>query len=326
MASNKVSVCIPVYGVEKYIERCVRTLFGQTLQEIEYIFVDDCSPDRSVEIMQQVAEEFPHRKGQVKIIRHEINQGVGAARNHAVAACTGEYVIHCDPDDWVELDMYETMYNKAKETDADMVYCSYVYEYPDGKKFYKTTRFCNEARQFLNLMYSSAIPGYLVNKLYKKEIALHESVDCPDDIIMCEDHLRNTFMLPLCKKIIGMEDRFYHYRKNPNSCCNTNNREWILKKFDGIRKIVSLAEKSNAVDYSSILAYKCFALEMLLIAGNCPDAYAESYSECKKNIFAINIPLKLKMVLVIANISYSLAHWLRCFLTKLKEFCLKIFG
>ena len=322
----RVSVCIPVYGVEKYIEKCARTLFEQTLQDIEYIFVDDCTPDRSIEILQKVLEEYPHRKNQVKIIRHEINQGVGAARNHAVAACTGEYVIHCDPDDWIELDMYEKMYEKAKESDADMVYCSYVHEYPNGKRFYPTTRFCDAPKLFLNLMYLGAIPGYLVNKLYKKEITLHESVVCLDDIIMCEDHLRNTFMLPLCKKIVGMEDRFYHYRKNPNSCCNTNNREWILKKFDGIRKIVSLAEKSNVVDTSSVLAYKCFALEMLLIAGNCPDVYAESYSECKKNIFAINIPFKLKVVLAVANISYRLAHWLRRFLTNAKEFYLKIFG
>ena len=99
-----------------------------------------------------------------------------------------------------------------------------------------------------------------------------------------------------------------------------------LKKFDGIRKIVSLAEKSTVVDTLSVSAYKCFALEMLLIAGNCPDVYAESYSECKKNIFAINIPFKLKVVLAVANVSYRLAHWLRRFLTNAKEFYLKIFG
>ena len=90
----KVSVCIPVYGVEKYIERCARSLFEQTLDSMEYVFVDDCSPDNSIEIMQKVLEEYPHRQEQVKIIRHEVNQGVGAARNHAVAACTGNYIIH----------------------------------------------------------------------------------------------------------------------------------------------------------------------------------------------------------------------------------------
>lgn len=322
----KVSICIPVYGVEKYIEKCARTLFEQTLHEIEYIFVDDCTPDRSIEILQKVLEEYPHRKAQVKIIHHEKNGGLVAARNTALKHVSGEYVIHCDSDDWVELDMYETMYAKAKETDADMVCCDYIMEYPNGKTFHQTMRFCDDPKQFLNLMYSGAIPGYLVNKLYKKEIALHESVDCPDDIIMCEDHLRNTFMLPLCKKIVGMEERFYHYRKNPNSCCNTNNREWVLKKFNGIRKIVSLAEKTGSVESSSLLVYKCIALGMLLIAGNCPDIYAEAYPECKKNILTKNIPLKLKFAMLIAKFSYRMAFLFRRFLTNVKKFYLKIFG
>ena len=122
IANIKVSVCIPVYGVEKYIEKCARTLFEQTLQEIEYIFVDDCTQDRSMEILQKVLEEYPHRKAQVKIIHHEKNGGLVAARNTALKHVSGEYVIHCDPDDWVELDLYEIMYHEAVAQGADMVY------------------------------------------------------------------------------------------------------------------------------------------------------------------------------------------------------------
>ena len=81
----KVSVCIPVYGVEKYIERCARSLFEQTMKDdIEFIFVDDCTPDKSIEILQKVLEEYPERKNQVKIIRHETNKGLTGARNTAL--------------------------------------------------------------------------------------------------------------------------------------------------------------------------------------------------------------------------------------------------
>ena len=86
----KVSVIVPVYGVEKYIERCARSLFEQTLDDIEYIFVDDCSPDRSIEILNQVIGEYPGRKDQVQIIHHASNQGLALARQTGLKAATGE--------------------------------------------------------------------------------------------------------------------------------------------------------------------------------------------------------------------------------------------
>ena len=131
--SVKVSVCIPVYGVEKYIERCARSLFEQTMRDgIEFIFVNDCTPDKSIEILEKVLAEYPHRKKQTQIINHEKNSGLVAARKTGLAHATGEYIIHCDSDDWVELNMYEKMYHAAKAADADMVYCDYVKELPDN--------------------------------------------------------------------------------------------------------------------------------------------------------------------------------------------------
>lgn len=110
----KVSVIIPVYGVERYIEQCARSLFSQTMRDgIEYIFVDDCSPDKSIEILEDILREYPHREPQVKIIRHTENQGIGGTRRTGVKNATGEYIIHCDSDDWVEPDMYEMLYGKA---------------------------------------------------------------------------------------------------------------------------------------------------------------------------------------------------------------------
>ena len=121
----KVSVIIPVYSVEKYIERCARSLFEQTLTDIEYIFVDDCSPDNSINILESVLEVYPNRRSQVKIIRHLENKGLPAARKTGIDNSTGDYIIHCDSDDWVETDMYRLMYDEAKRLDADIVMCGY---------------------------------------------------------------------------------------------------------------------------------------------------------------------------------------------------------
>lgn len=124
----KVSVCIPIYCVEKYIEQCARSLFVQTLNDIEFIFVDDCSPDNSVEVLEQIIKEYPQRVEQIKIIRHEKNQGHYGVFKTLLTNASGEYVITCDSDDWVEPNMYEKMYQKAKETKAEVICCDYYLE------------------------------------------------------------------------------------------------------------------------------------------------------------------------------------------------------
>ena len=97
----KVSILVPIYGVEKYIEQCAVSLFEQSYEDLEYIFVDDCSPDRSIDVLRHTLERYPHRQGQVRIIAHEVNRGLGAARHTALEAATGELVMHVDSDDYL---------------------------------------------------------------------------------------------------------------------------------------------------------------------------------------------------------------------------------
>ena len=111
----KVSVVVAIYNVAEYIEQCMRSLFEQTLDSVEYVFVDDCSPDDSMEIVSRVLTEYPQRQGQVNIIRHEQNMGVAVTKNDGIRNATGEYFIVVDPDDYVERDMLEVMYEKAEK-------------------------------------------------------------------------------------------------------------------------------------------------------------------------------------------------------------------
>ena len=226
----KVSVVIPTYKVEQYIERCARSLFEQTLDSIEYIFVDDCSPDNSIAVMQKVLEEYPHRKDQVKIIRHEVNQGVGAARNNGVAACSGDYIIHCDPDDWVDLNMYETMYNKAVECSADMVYCDYYEGYLHNNMPKSKTGTCNPELLIDDVLFRNENRS-LCDKLFKQEIALSFTINCPDHIIMGEDLLRVVQMLKLCESIAYVPENFYFYRMNPSSITKSHWKKSVLQSL-----------------------------------------------------------------------------------------------
>lgn len=134
MCDYKISIIVPIFKVRNFIERCLCSLFGQTLKELEYIFIDDASPDDSIEILEDVIARYPHRKDQVRIVRHAENKGLPAARNTGLALATGEYVFHCDSDDFVEEDMLEEMYKVAKENDADMVYCDFYLSFEKNER------------------------------------------------------------------------------------------------------------------------------------------------------------------------------------------------
>lgn len=114
---SKVSIVVPCWGVEKYLDRCVDSLINQTLREIEIILVDDESPDR----VPEMCEEWAKRDNRIKVI-HKKNGGLGMACNSGLEVATGNYIAFCDSDDWMELDAYEKMYATAISTGADAVY------------------------------------------------------------------------------------------------------------------------------------------------------------------------------------------------------------
>lgn len=117
----RISILVPIFNVENYIERCARSLFEQTYPDLEFVFVNDCSPDRSVEVLQSVVEKYPDRAGSVKIINHDTNRGVAVARNTLLDNATGDFVSWVDSDDWLEHNAMELLIQKQIETDADLV-------------------------------------------------------------------------------------------------------------------------------------------------------------------------------------------------------------
>lgn len=123
--NSRISLLIPVYGVELFIERCVRSLFEQTYSNIEYVFVDDCTKDRSIEILNQLIDRYSYRKKDVKIIRHQINCGLSAARNTALENSTGKYIMHVDSDDYLELNAIESLHEYAIKNNSDIVIGGY---------------------------------------------------------------------------------------------------------------------------------------------------------------------------------------------------------
>ena len=140
-----VSVIIPFYKVEPYIARCARSLFSQTMEDLEFIFVDDCSPDGSMQVLQ----EFPKRKEQVVVYRMPRNSGQAAVRMQGLALARGEYVIHCDSDDYVDVNAYAVLYGKAKAEDLDVVTCNLATVEQDGRLIETVSGKCTSVARML---------------------------------------------------------------------------------------------------------------------------------------------------------------------------------
>lgn len=226
----KVSVIIPVYGVEKYIERCARSLFEQTLDDIEYLFIDDCTPDRSIEILNRVLDEYPQRKNQVIIHRMEKNSGQAAVRKWGMLNATGDYVIHCDSDDWVDVTMYEKMYNHAIQHNSDLVICDYIISNgnKDSEKiFKKNITDCSREAVFQRLLTTSVL-NPVWSAMAKRE--LYDEMMFPVGA-MSED---KTIMIQLAWKannITYLPEALYFYFLSETSILRTINKEANIRKF-----------------------------------------------------------------------------------------------
>ncbi len=220
----KVSVIVPIYKAEKYLRRCLDTLVGQTLKDIEVLLINDGSPDNSGDICEEYAAKHPRT---FKVF-HNQNQGVSASRQFGINHAQGEYSIHADPDDWVEPTMLEELYSKAKADDADMVICDF-YEEKKSKTTYACQRPNNpEAKSVLKEMFTH-LHGSCWNKLVRHRLYKELSVEFPKGFSCFEDLYVITSLLRHDIKISYLPKAFYHYDKSINA--NSIVRKYTLKSY-----------------------------------------------------------------------------------------------
>lgn len=229
----KVSVLVPIYGVEKYIERCARSLFEQTLDEMEFIFVDDCTPDKSIEILRSIIEEYRHRLAEkrytVRIERMPTNSGLAAVRRHGIQLATGDYIIHCDSDDWVDVTMYEKMYNKAIEEGSDVVVCDYCIS-DENKSIPKIGCHNDNKWIFYENVLKLVDPPSVWNKLFHK--SLFQNFIIYPIYPMAEDLVLTPQLLWYCKSITYVRCPLYYYYSNIDSMSKIPGETNIIKRFN----------------------------------------------------------------------------------------------
>lgn len=212
-----VSICVPIYGVEKYIERCAIALFEQTYENIEYIFVNDCTPDRSVEILQEVINQYPQRSNFVKLISHKKNRGLAAARNTAVECCNGEFLLHVDSDDYIEIDAVDKLVAKQLENNADIVSGSYIIHQPQ-RSIEVTSILYSSSKELSLRLLAQNISVNIWGRLIRTSLYKDNNIVAREGWNLSEDYLVSPVLAFYAKKINVLSDIIYHYDfTNPNS-------------------------------------------------------------------------------------------------------------
>ena len=273
----KVSVVTPVYGVEAFIERCARSLFEQTLDDMEFLFIDDCTPDKSIDVLKTVLEDYPQRKEQVFFHKMEKNSGQAAVRQWGILNATGDYVIHCDSDDWVDVNMYKMLYETAIKDNADVVISDY-YE-SDSKNINNRYKGCKgtEVSSVIDDILFRKVHSALWNKLFRREL-YSKGIDFPKGNLW-EDMAIVIQLLLKCDTVSYIPEPYYYYYFNPSSIINCQSKEKNIRNFlserDNLNIVInSLANSSWTDKYSdNIVDLKFHTLHLLFPYTNDKECY-----------------------------------------------------
>ena len=264
----QVSILVPVYGVERYIERCARSLFEQTYSDIEYVFVDDCSMDQSITILEKVVEDYPLRKCKVKIIRHKENKGLSAARNTALEVSTGKYVMHVDSDDYIELNTVQLAVELAEREHADMVIFDMNSIYSD-KAVTSSAKYSSDKMSYLRNVICRDSSTCIWGGIYTRNLYMKYGIRAIEGLNYGEDYVTKPRLIYYAHKIVYIPIPLYNYvQYNTNSytnCVNSKSIQDVLKAVNFLNDFFRDVDKTGLF-YESIsvdlkIRNKIFLLE-----------------------------------------------------------------
>lgn len=210
----KVSILVSVFNVEDCIERCARSLFAQTYGDLEYVFIDDCSQDRSVSVLMDVARDYPDRANEIKLIRSNSNRGVATNRNIAIENSSGEFICFVDSDDWLESDAVELLVEKQQSTDADIVYGNALMHTSEGVVELKEKDYSDKHEMMV--CYSRFTPGYtmvLWRRLIKASLFKDFGIKAIDGLNYSEDKNMLTKVAYYAQRVCHLDKIVYHYNR-----------------------------------------------------------------------------------------------------------------
>lgn len=315
----KVSILIPVYNNEAVVENCLCSVFEQQLNEIEYIIIDDCSTDNSLNLCRVVVDRYPHRKQHTTIIANEQNQGIATVRQMLIDNAHGEYIYFVDSDDWIEPYAASMMYEKAKAEDADIVGSNYFINTCDSERVIEYV-YPSESKDCLNLFLRMSIKPVIWLFIFRRQLFMEHLITFAPDINIMEDYIVGTKLLFHANKIAHIDAPAYHYRIGNNFYSRDS-----ATYFQVAEKAIRMAENylqlhGDCSDFEDSLLQRKLILKSKFLFENMSldsrrylNTFPEANGCCRRfDIF----PLKQKLLMLLAEKHF---HWFFAILRKIRK-------
>jgi len=236
-AQPLISVIVPVYKVEEYLDQCVESIAGQTYRNLEIILVDDGSPDKCPGL----CDDWAAKDSRIKVV-HKVNGGLGDARNAGLAVSKGDYIGFIDSDDWCEPDMFQELLNVCQEYDAPVSVCNVFIEWecgwPTEQTVFATENRCQNRVEVLRQFFRGKLTAWACNKLYRRDMApyLQYPKQSYEDIPVARDLFAQTPKVAFCSKSL------YHYRQRQGSIVHSKVNPAQYKYIEELQKNVEMAK------------------------------------------------------------------------------------
>ena len=305
MDNIKVSVIIPVYNSEKYLKQCLDSVVNQTLKNIEIIVVNDGSTDNSLQIIQ----EYVNKYSNVKLINKQ-NEGCYKARNIGLEVADGEYIAFLDSDDYIESNMYEKLYLKAKQTNADIVSSNYYISQDDKLKlvdFSSSVALLEKSNNKVIGAKNIILDAIIWSRIFKKQMLFEKNIKFHSDIYMADDAFFHIITMLNAEKIVYISDILYTYRISRKDSITSSYNE---RNFDCIKvakRIMDYAITNNMEHFMPQIV--AFVLRLNIVGYNrIGNSYKKQYFEqmCK---FVDDYSISSKTKIAFIKKALYLYHW-----------------
>ena len=297
-----ISIIIPIYNAEKYIDKCISSVIKQTYQNLEIILVDDGSTDFS----RKIVDNYKKRDKRITV-KHITNSGVSAARNIGLSIASGKYIGFVDSDDYIETTMIEELYNSIVNYNSDMAICNIFFENENAillKELHYDNIFLNREEFIKAVFYVGCIRGYTCNKLYSTKIIKDKNIKFDEKASVLEDDIFNIQISCNNKQltISYIDKQLYHYVSHSSSVSNTDYNIKKLSYFYVRNTEINMLENENIdVNYLKIDYCAAFIRAKILMKKNKIERtgkfykFSKYFKKYKKEIKFCNLSKKMKI-------------------------------
>lgn len=282
--SPKITIIVPFFNVERYLSKCLDSIFCQTYKNVEYIFIDDCSSDGSVEVLKDKLTQYDIANGKYLLLSHVANKGIAKTRKEGLAYAHGDYVQFVDGDDWIEKDMIEEMVTATRCSSVDIVGCYYVKDYENKATTYHKEDYSKSASENMMRSLNYDISTVLWKMLIRRN--LFEQFEIDEDIDIGEDYIISVKLFYYAQSFNVVPKYLYHYIQYNQGCLSNQSRRSVWSHVNAVHAVESFLDEKHLLTPKIVhqLKLRKFNIKSNFLTRKLYDlkAYREIFPEANK--------------------------------------------